>query len=107
MSGSPSAFDWLERTPYFQAGLQGYSDAPMRIVARRHGCPFAVTEAMTDRSLVDGGKGLRAARLDEEDHPIAGQIMGSDPATMAAAGARVELHRSAEHTFFSRVFDPF
>ena len=31
--------------PFFQAGLAGYSDGAMRLVARRHGCPFCVTEA--------------------------------------------------------------
>ena len=26
--------------PFYQAGLAGYSDAAMRVVARRHGCPY-------------------------------------------------------------------
>jgi tRNA-dihydrouridine synthase B len=89
--------------PFFQAGLAGYSDAPMRLIARRHGCPFAVTEALLDRTLINGGKGRmredpdllaeecgtgdpagnRAAGLD--DHPIAGQLMGTDPDEMAEA----------------------
>ncbi|MCA9285144.1 MAG: hypothetical protein KDA22_08030, partial [Phycisphaerales bacterium] len=43
--------------PFFQAGLAGYSDAAMRLVARRHGCPFCVTEALLDRTLINGGKG--------------------------------------------------
>ena len=43
--------------PFFQAGLAGYSDAPMRLIARRHGCPFTVTEALLDRILISGGKG--------------------------------------------------
>ena len=87
--------------PFFQAGLAGYSDAPMRLVARRHGCPFCVTEALLDITLINGGKGRvredpdllaaecgtgdpeenRAAGLD--DHPIAGQIMGTNPDEMA------------------------
>jgi len=92
--------------PFFQAGLAGYSDAPMRLIARRHGCPFCVTEALLDRTLISGGKGRtredpdllaeecgtgdpeenRAAGL--EDHPIAGQIMGTHPDEMAD-GARI------------------
>lgn len=71
--------------PFFQAGLAGYSDAAMRLVARRHGCPYAVTEAMLDMFLLNGGKGLAAAELDDADHPIAGQLMGSHPREMAAA----------------------
>ncbi len=71
--------------PFFQAGLAGYSDAAMRLVARRHGCPYAVTEAMLDHFLINGGKGLRAAQLDDADHPIAGQLMGSHPTEIAQA----------------------
>ena len=91
--------------PFFQAGLAGYSDGAMRLVARSHGCPFCVTEALLDRTLLNGGKGRRredpdliasecgmgalddnrAATLD--DHPIAGQIMGTDPQEMADGAA--------------------
>jgi nifR3 family TIM-barrel protein len=71
--------------PFYQAGLAGYSDAAMRLVARRHGCPYAVTEAMLDLFLIRGGKGLRAAELDNRDHPIAGQLMGSHPDEIAQA----------------------
>ncbi|MCC7408919.1 MAG: tRNA-dihydrouridine synthase family protein [Phycisphaeraceae bacterium] len=71
--------------PFYQAGLAGYSDAAMRLVARRHGCPYCVTEAMLDVFLIQGGKGLKAAELDPDDHPIAGQLMGSHPADIARA----------------------
>lgn len=89
--------------PFFQAGLAGYSDGAMRLIARRHGSPFCVTEALLDRTLINGGRGRRkedpdllatecgmgdledniAAGLD--DHPIAGQIMGTLPEEMARA----------------------
>src|SRR5262245_15331679 len=84
--------------PFFQAGLAGYSDAAMRIIARRHGCPFCVTEALLDRTLLAGGRGFDKADLGElhdnipggeEDHPLAGQIMGSDPREMAAAALKM------------------
>ena len=84
--------------PFFQAGLAGYSDGAMRIVARRHGCPFCVTEALLDRTVLAGGRGFAKADLGEladnvpggaEDHPIAGQIMGSDPGEMAAAAVKM------------------
>lgn len=74
--------------PFFQAGLAGYSDAAMRLIARQHGCPYAITEAMLDQFLINGGKGLVAAELDDADHPIAGQLMGSHPAEIAA-GAKI------------------
>ncbi len=84
--------------PFFQAGLAGYSDAPMRIIARRHGCPICVTEALLDRTLLAGGRGFAKADLGDiednipggiEDHPLIGQIMGSEPAEMAAAALKM------------------
>ncbi|MDX1565192.1 MAG: tRNA-dihydrouridine synthase [Phycisphaeraceae bacterium] len=84
----PAAYRWVDRTPFYQAGLAGYSDEAMRMVARKHGCPFCVTEAMLDHFLIHGGKGLKAAELSDGDHPIAGQLMGSHP-TEIARGARI------------------
>ena len=91
--------------PFFQAGLAGYSDGAMRLMARRHGCPYCITEALLDQTLINGGKGRvredpdllasecglgdpeanRLAGLD--DHPIAGQVMGTDPEEMAIASS--------------------
>ncbi len=90
--------------PFFQAGLAGYSDAAMRLVARSLGCPYCVTEALLDRTLLAGGRGFAKADLGElhdnvpggaDDHPLAGQIMGSDPDEMAAA-ARKMIDRNAD-----------
>src|SRR5947199_1780004 len=73
-------------TPVCQAGLAGYSDRAMRVVARRRGCPYAVTEALLDIIMVNGGEGLRRSiDINDEDHPVAGQIMGSEPETMSRA----------------------
>ena len=59
----------------------------MRVVARRRGCAYAVTEALLDVILVNGGQGLKKSiDINDEDHPVAGQIIGSEPGTMAAAG---------------------
>ena len=84
--------------PFYQAGLAGYSDAAMRLIARRHGCPLCVTEALLDRTLLAGGRGFAKADLGElhdnvpggeDDHPLVGQIMGSDPGEMAAAAIKM------------------
>jgi nifR3 family TIM-barrel protein len=73
-------------TPFCQAGLAGYSDRAMRMVARRRGCPYAVTEALLDVILLSGGQGLRnCIDIADEDHPVAGQIIGSEPESMAKA----------------------
>ncbi len=84
--------------PFYQAGLAGYSDAAMRIVARRLGCPYCVTEALLDITLLGGGRGFTKADLGDladnvpggdEDHPLGGQIMGTNPAEMAAAAVKM------------------
>ncbi len=84
--------------PFFQAGLAGYSDAAMRLIARRHGCPFCITEALLDRMLLGGGRGFDKADLElirdnlpsgEDDLPLSGQIIGSDPDEMAAAAIKM------------------
>ena len=73
-------------SPFCQAGLAGYSDRAMRLVARRRGCPYAVTEALLDTIMLNGGHGLRKSiDINDEDHPVAGQIMGSEPDEMARA----------------------
>jgi len=95
--------------PFFQAGLAGYSDAAMRIVARRNGCPLCITEALLDRTLLGGGKGFDKADLGNlrdnipsgaEDDPLCGQIMGADPDEMAAAAVKmVEQGKRPNHEY--------
>jgi len=89
--------------PFFQAGLAGYSDAAMRLIARQHGCPYCVTEALLDRTLLAGGRGFDKADMGDlhdnvpggaADHPLAGQIMGSDPHEMAAGALKMVEQRS-------------
>lgn len=101
--------------PFFQAGLAGYSDAAMRIIARRHGCPYCVTEALLDRTLLAGGRGFAKADLGElhdnvpggeEDQPLAGQIMGSDPREMASAAIKmVEQGRRGDRSYRALAYD--
>ena len=90
MTAMPKLGKLQRDAPFFQAGLAGYSDTAMRLVARRHGCPYCVTEALLDVFLNQGGRGLKAAELHPDDHPIAGQLMGSHPADIVA-GAKVLL----------------
>src|ERR1700759_1407320 len=79
--------------PFVQAGLAGYSDRAMRLVARRRGCPYAVTEALLDTILLSGGLGLKKSiDINSEDHPIAGQLIGSEPEQMARAAIILADH---------------
>lgn len=74
--------------PIVLAALASYSDLPYRLICRSLGAPFCATEAMLDRQLLLEGKLRdRLVKLDAADHPIAGQLMGSDPAAMAQAAA--------------------
>jgi tRNA-dihydrouridine synthase B len=72
--------------PVVLGALAGYSDLPYRLVCRSLGAPYCTTEAMLDRQvLLEGKLRKRLVRLDPADHPVAGQIMGVDPETMAEA----------------------
>lgn len=70
--------------PVVLAALAGYSDLPYRLICRSHGSAYCTTEAMLDRQmLLEGKLRRRLVKLTDEDHPVAGQIMGSEPAVMA------------------------
>jgi tRNA-dihydrouridine synthase B len=72
--------------PFCQAGLEGYSDVPMRVVARRRGCVYALTEAMSDEMVALGGNHVRRRlAVRDDDHPLAGQLMGAEPEMMGRA----------------------
>jgi nifR3 family TIM-barrel protein len=73
-------------SPFVQAALSGYSDAPMRVVARRMGCPYTLHEVVLDKLVVQPGKFQRQlVRIPAEDHPVGGQLMGAEPAQFGAA----------------------
>lgn len=73
-------------SPVVLAPLAGYSDLPYRRVCRRLGAPYCATEMLLDRSLTVSRKlRKRLLTLTEDDHPVAGQLIGSDPGEMAAA----------------------
>ena len=72
--------------PVIQAALSGFSDRPMRIVARRYGANFAMAEVVLDELVVLKGKlRTRLFEIGEDDHPIGGQLMGSRPEQFAEA----------------------
>jgi len=72
--------------PVVLAALAGYSDLPYRRQCRSLGAPYCATEMLLDRSLTISGKlQRRLLTLTEDDHPVAGQLIGEDPEHMAAA----------------------
>jgi nifR3 family TIM-barrel protein len=78
--------------PVVQAALSGYSDAPMRIVARRLGAPYTLCEVMLDKLVVQFRERKRTRHLlyvADEEHPVGGQLMGADPAEFGPAAQRM------------------
>jgi len=43
---------WSSDWPAVQAALSGYSDWPMRLIARRHGAGYTLCEVMLDQFLL-------------------------------------------------------
>ena len=78
--------------PVAQAALSGYSDSPMRVMARRFGAAYSLGEVMIDRFLkqVRGtGKTSHHFRIQDEEHPVGGQLMGADPDEFPVAARRL------------------
>ena len=72
--------------PAVQAALSGYSDLAMRTVARAHGAPYALNEVVLDEHVLQRGKlQRRILSVPEHDHPVGGQLMGSQPETFGRA----------------------
>jgi nifR3 family TIM-barrel protein len=74
--------------PFIQAALSGYSDLPMRRIARRHGAPYALNEVVLDKLVTQKGKTRRRVlHVEPDDHPVGGQLMGANPDEFAPAAA--------------------
>ena len=66
--------------PVVQAALAGYSDWPMRVIARRLGAPYTLAEVMLDQFVINVSKGRKAGRyirVTDEEHPCGAQLMGA------------------------------
>ena len=78
--------------PVVQAALSGYSDSPMRIIARRMGASYTLAEVMIDRFVLDHKQSHRTRSrlvLTDEEHPVGGQLMGSNPEDFGPAATRL------------------
>lgn len=84
----PVAIDF----PVGQAALAGYSDWPMRVIARRLGAAYTVGEVMLDQfvlSVTKGRKVKRFIRVTDDDRPCGAQLMGSRPEELCEAARKV------------------
>ena len=74
------------------APMAGLTDTVFRRVIRSLGsCGLIMTEFTSAEGLTrKSARTLQYLYFDEDEHPIAGQIFGSDPAVMASAAALIE-----------------
>ena len=77
--------------PFIQAALAGYTDYPMRHLARRFGCPLTFTGVMLDRIALHP-KVIRQQKFlpYPDEHPVVAQVLGDDPEIIAQAAAAFE-----------------
>jgi nifR3 family TIM-barrel protein len=78
--------------PVVQAALSGYSDWPMRVIARRLGAPYTICEVMLDDFLVNLKERQRTSHflhISDEEHPVGGQLMGAEPSQFAAGALKL------------------
>ncbi len=78
--------------PIVQAALSGYSDAPMRLIARRHGAPYTLCEVMLDKfvtQLKPRRKNRHFLHIADGERPVGGQLMGADPEVFGPAARRM------------------
>ena len=78
--------------PVVQAALSGYSDWPMRVIARRLGAPYTLCEVMLDQFLLaikKRKKNRHFLYVTDEEHPVGGQLMGAAPEQFGPAALKL------------------
>jgi nifR3 family TIM-barrel protein len=78
--------------PAVQAALSGYSDGPMRQIARRLGAPYTLCEVLLDQFVVNVTKGPKTRRflyVPDDDHPCGAQLMGDGAEQFALAAVKL------------------
>lgn len=72
------------------APMAGAADLAMRTICRDHGAGYAVTEMVSAKAMSYGDKKTaRLAAVRDGDTPLAVQIFGHEPETMASAAYRI------------------
>lgn len=78
--------------PVVQAALSGYSDLPMRVIARRHGASYTICEVMLDQFLLALSKRQKTKHfldIHPAEHPVGGQLMGAEPEQFSTAAVKL------------------
>ena len=78
--------------PVVQAAMSGYSDWPMRAIARKLGAPYSICEVMIDSfvsTLKDRAKTRHHLLVTDNDHPVGAQLMGAAPDEFPSAARKL------------------
>jgi nifR3 family TIM-barrel protein len=79
--------------PVVQAALSGYSDWPMRSLARSHGAGYTLHEVLLDQFLVTlrdkRKKTSHFLHISDDEHPVGGQLMGAEPEQFSAGASKL------------------
>ena len=79
------------KAPFFQAPLSGYTDRPMRVLAKEYGAPLTFTGVLLDQIALHP-KAIRKLLSipGDDERPVGAQILGATPETMAKAAFEFE-----------------
>lgn len=80
-------------SPIVLAPLAGYTDLPFRLLCRRYGAGYCVSEMISCHGLVyQQANTLRMLASIPAERPVAFQLFGADPEIMASAGEILDSH---------------
>jgi tRNA-dihydrouridine synthase B len=80
-------------TPFVLAPLAGYSDLPLRLLCRRFGAGYCISEMISCHGLVYGQQNsLKLLASTPEERPVSFQLFGADPEAMADAAEIMAAH---------------
>lgn len=79
--------------PFYLAPMAGYTDLPFRLLCRKYGATLAYTEMVSAAGLIrEHKKTLALLQSIPEDKPLAVQLFGSDPKTLATSAKIAVKH---------------
>ena len=83
-------------SPFVLAPLAGYSDLPFRLLCRRYGAGYCVSEMISCHGLVYGQENtFKLLASAAKEQPVSFQLFGADPAIMAEAAEILAAHSPA------------
>ncbi|MBE6105843.1 tRNA dihydrouridine synthase DusB [Anaerovibrio lipolyticus] len=77
--------------PVFLAPMAGVTDTPYRILAREMGCPLVYSEMVSDKGInYRNEHTLKMLQTEEAERPMAMQLFGAEPDSVARAAEYIE-----------------